>query len=443
MKKGFKKIISNAGYLFGEKIITLLLGLFVSIWVARYLGPNDFGLWRYAESLIGLVMALATLGTTQIVIRDLVDNPEKEGEILGTAFSLMLGGGIVTAVLIVIVGFWLNNDFLTRVLIIIASTNLIFQAFTVFDYWFQAKVLSKYSVFARTSAQIISSLLKIVFILFGLGVIYFSFTIVIIGLTHAIVWFYFYNRMSDSVSFQQWHIDFEYAKSLLKDSWPLILTGLSVAVYMKIDQVMIKDILDADAVGNYAVAAKVSELWYFIPLSIASSVFPSIIKSKKDSVEKYYQRLQYLYDVLGGVGIYIAIPMTFLSSYVILLLFGSEYEQAAPVLSIHIWSGIFVFLGVARSRWIVNENYQFYGMIFTIIGAIANVGLNYILIPTYGIMGAAWATVISQGLSAWFLAVLFNKTRVAFKMHTKAIMKSLLILPVIKSVQQVLKEAKT
>src|SRR6056297_561373 len=123
----FLKILSNTGYLFSEKIITLFLGLFVSIWVARYLGPNDFGLWRYAESLVGLVMALATLGTTQIVIRDLVDNPEREGKILGTSFALMLGGGAVTAALVVLVGFWLNNDSLTRILIIIASTNLIFQ----------------------------------------------------------------------------------------------------------------------------------------------------------------------------------------------------------------------------------------------------------------------------------------------------------------------------
>jgi O-antigen/teichoic acid export membrane protein len=239
-----------------------------------------------------------------------------------------------------------------------------------------------------------------------------------------------------------WGFDPDYAKGLLKDSWPLILSGLSVAVYMRIDMVMLKSMVDANTVGNYAAAVHVSELWYFIPMAVASSVFPSIIKSKKDSIEKYHRRLQYLYDVMAGMAIVIAIPMTFLSDFVIQLLFGTEYALAGGVLAVHIWAGIFVFLGVARSKWIINENYQFYGMLFTIVGALSNVALNLWLIPLLGIMGAAWATVISYIISAWATGIFIKETRVAFFMQGKAMLRAVMVIPAYHSIKSIYREAK-
>ena len=438
---GFRKILANTGYLFGEKSINMVLGLAVGVYVARYLGPNDYGLLQYAQSLVGLFTAIATLGTTQIVIRDLVNEPsEREGKILGTAFLLMLAAGIISALLVIIVGFWLNKDSITRLLIVIVSVNLIFQSFHSFDYWFQSKVLAKYSVYARTSAQIIVSILKIIFILLSVSVLYFAFAVVITGMISAFLWNLHYHRQGKSI--KDWSFDPDYARGLLKDTWPLILSGLSVAVYMKIDQVMLKNMVDANAVGNYAVAVRVSELWYFIPMTIAASVFPSIIQSKKDSIEKYHRRLQYLYDVMAGMAIAIALPMTFLSSFIINLLFGNEYAMAGGVLAVHIWAGIFVFLGVARSKWIINENYQFYGMIFTIAGAVSNVVLNVWLIPILGIMGAAWATVISYIISAWATGIFVKETRIAFSMQGMAILRAVMIIPAYNSLKSIYREAK-
>jgi O-antigen/teichoic acid export membrane protein len=436
----FKKIIRNTGFLFGEKVINMGLGLFVGIWVARYLGPEDYGLLQYAQSLVALVAAIGTLGTTQIVIRDLVAKPkEREGQILGTAFFLMLIAGFFTALFIIGIGFLLNNDSLTRLLIIICSVTLVLQAFQVFDYWFQSKVLSKYSVYARTSATVIVSILKVGFIILSLNLVYFALAVIISGVISTSIWIFNYKSLGKKLS--SWSFDSQYAKILLNDAWPLILSGISVAVYMKIDQVMLKSMVDANAVGNYAVAVKVSELWYFIPVTIASSVFPSIINSKKDSIEKYHRRLQYLYDVMAGVALIIAIPMTFLSDLVIQTLFGSEYVLAGGVLAVHIWAGIFVFLGVARSKWIINENYQFYGMIFTVTGALSNVVLNLWLIPISGIMGAVWATVISQAISAWLCAGIFKNTRIAFIMHTRSIVNAILIYPAIRSIKNIFREA--
>lgn len=438
---GFKKILSNTGYLFGEKVFNMILSLLVGIWVARYLGPDDYGLWQYANSLVGLVTALATLGTTQIVIRDLVNEPEeKEGSILGTSFILMIVAGSITAITVIGIGFWFNDESVTRWLIVISSVNLILISFNAFDYWFQSKVLSKYSVFARTSAKLVASVLKVCFILLTLSVIYFALAVIIGAVVKIIIWLYSYKKENREV--RKWNFDVSYAKGILKDSWPLIVSGLSVAIYMKIDQVMLKSMVDANAVGNYAVAVKISELWYFIPMAIASSVFPAIIKSKKQSKEIYYKRLQYLYDVMVGMAVAIAVPMTFLSDPLINVLFGPEYSLAGGVLAIHIWAGIFVFLGVARSKWIINENYQFYGMLFTLVGAVSNVALNIWLIPIWGIIGAAWATVISYVISAWATGIFLNKTRVAFFMQGKAILRAIMIIPIYNSLMSIHKEAK-
>lgn len=438
-KTGFKRILSNTGYLFGERVFNMVLSLVVGIYVARYLGPNNYGLWQYANSLVALFTAVAGLGAANIVIRDLVNAPGRESEILGTTFSLMLAAGVVAASLVITIGFRLNNEIITRWLIVIISVSLVLQSFHVFDYWFQSRVLAKYSVYARTVARVIVSLMKVIFIFLSLSVIYFALTAIISGIVAGVIWVYSYNKRDNMSS--GWSFSPEYAKGLLKDAWPLILSGISVAVYMKIDQVMLKNMVDANAVGNYAVAVKISELWYFIPIAIASSVFPSIIQSKKESMEKYYRRLQYLYDIMAGVAIVIAIPMTFLSGYLIVLLFGDEYASAGGVLAVHIWAGLFVFLGVARSRWIINENIQWYGMVFTIAGAVANVLLNIWLIPTMGIMGAAWATVISQAIAAWITGYFSSHTRISSNMILKSIISALLIYPCYTSIKSILKEA--
>lgn len=440
LSSGFKKILSNAGYLFSEKVFNMALSLIVGIYVARYLGPEDYGLWQYAQSFVGLFIAVSGLGTTNVVIRDLVNQPkEEEGKILGTTYLLMLVSGIFLTIVSISIGFWLNNDTVTRWLIIIVSVELVLQSFTVFDYWFQSKVLSKYSVIARTSAKIIVSSLKILFILLSLSVLFFALTVIITGVVNAIIWKYYFSKQGKSIA--DWRFNSDYAKALLKDTWPLILSGLSVAIYFKIDQVMLKNMIDSFTVGNYAVAARISSLWYFIPVTIAFSVFPSIIISKKENEEKYYRRLQHLYDFMVVLSVAIALPMTFFSDEVIFFLFGEEFSMAGGVLALHIWSGIFIFLGVIRQKWIVTENLQIYRMYFSFLGAVFNIALNLWLIPLLGIMGAAWSSLISYALSGWLLAIIFKKTRIAFRMQTIAILNTLLVYPSIKSMNEIIKEA--
>ena len=417
--QGFMKYFENTSWLFAEKILRMIVGLFVGVWVARYLGPEQFGLFSYAQSFVGLFVAIAGLGLNGIIVRELVKDESKRDALLGTAFKLKLIGALLALIALAIAVNLSQQDSLTTLLIFIIASATVFQSFNVIDSHFQAKVLSKYIVYANIISLLISSIVKIWLILNDAPLLYFAYSILFDSFILMCGFLYFYRYKRYFIS--QWFFDKKLARSLLKDSWPLILSGLVIAVYMKIDQIMIKEMLSVEALGQYAAAVRISEAWYFIPTVIASSLFPAIINAKKQSEALYYARLQKLYDLMVWMAIAIALPMTFLSDWVVNLLYGEQYNQAGSVLIVHIWAGVFVFLGVASGKWFVSENLQIFSTINTTIGAIVNVGLNYILIQRMGIEGAAWATLISYFVAAYLCLVLNNKTRKNFINLTKSL----------------------
>jgi len=420
--KGFKKYFANTSWLFLERILRMVVGLFVGIWIARYLGPDRFGLLSYAQSFVGLFSAIATLGLNGILVRELVQYPKKENELLGSAFILKLFGAFLTLLILYIAIHFTSNDTYTNILIFIIASATIFQAFNVIDFYFQAKVMSKYVVFANSFSLLISSFIKIILILNQAPLIAFAVMIVFDSLVMAIGYIYWYFKVKKEFFLRKIKFQFDIVKQLLKDSWPLIWSGVVVAIYMRIDQVMIKEMLDNKAVGNYAAAVRLSEAWYFIPMVISSSLFPAIINAKKISEKLYYERLQKLYDLMVWISVAIALPMTFLSNWVVNLLYGSQYNQAGSVLMIHIWTGVFVFLGVASSKWFVTENLQIYSFYRTFAGAVLNIILNLILIPKLGINGAAIATLASQMTAAYLFDLLTTTTRRMFIMKTKSLL---------------------
>ena len=209
------------------------------------------------------------------------------------------------------------------------------------------------------------------------------------------------------LKFRQWQFKSSTAFILLKDAWPLVLSGVVIAIYMKIDQVMIKNMLSNKEVGYYAVAVKLSEAWYFIPMAICTSLFPAIVKAKQVSEKLYLSRLQKLYDILAWMAIGIAIPVTFLSDFIIETLFGAKFLPAAPVLTIYIWAGVATFLGVASSQYLISENMTRLSFFRTLMGMIINVILNLWLIPIYGIVGSALATLVSYSIAT--ISIVFSK----------------------------------
>ena len=419
-QSNFRKYFANTSWILGERILRMGVSLFVGIYVARYLGPERFGLLSYASSFVGIFAALATFGLDEVVVRELVKTPEQREKILGTSFLLKLVGTLLMWAAILVAIPFTENDFQTNILIIIIAFGVLFQAFNVIDLSFQADVKSKYVVHAQFVQLIISSIVKIILVFNEAPLIWFAsvFFLDAIVLALGLVFTYLHN----SNKIFSWKWSYETSKNLLHDSWPLIFAGIVVSVYMKIDQLMIKEMLGAKEVGLYAAAVKLSEAWYFIPMAIASSLYPAIINARVFQKEVYYQKIQNLFDLMVWIAVSIALPTTFLSTLVVEFLYGKEYLGSSSVLIIHIWTGVFVFLGVASSKYLLAENFIKKTFYRTFIGALLNIIMNYYLIRIIGIQGAAISTLVSHFFAAYLYYFFDKDLRNMFIFKTKSLL---------------------
>ncbi len=422
------RYFTNTSWLFFEKILRMVMGLFVSIWVARYLGPDQFGLLSYVQSLVALVASISTLGLNNIIVRELLNSKTKDGEIFATSFVLKIVASIfVFIILSLFIGIF-SIDRNMNILIYIISFSIIFQSFNVVDFYFQSKVLSKYIVYINIITLFFSSLIKILLIINESSLVYFALVIlfdnVVLAFGYIYVFIYKSQINKTDLVFKK-----DVAISLLKDSLPLIFSTLVVAIYMRIDLIMIKEYIDTNAVGLYAAATRLVEACYFIPIIITNSIFPAIINSKNNK-RLYYERMQKLYDLIVIFAIFIVLPMSFFSNWFIEFLYGYDYKGAIDVFIVYIWTILFTSLGSVGTKWFISENLQKYLFYRTLYGASINIILNYILIPLYGIVGAAIATLISQIVTSYLFNITNKKFIYNFKLQTNALLLPFRILGV-------------
>jgi O-antigen/teichoic acid export membrane protein len=419
-RRGLTNILNNIIWLFFDKFIRLGVGLLVGVWIARYLGPEQFGLMSYVIAFVSLFAAISSCGfSTGIIVRDLVQNPSEVDKTMGTALALQVLCGIFAfGFAILTINYIRPDDNQVQTMVACLAALMIPQATNVIRYWFEAQVQSKYIVWTENGVFLFFAAVKIVLICTQAALMAFIWTLFAEGMSVAIGFIIVYSMRGGRI--RTWLIRINRAKILLKDSWPLILAGVAYMVYMRIDQIMLGQMLGNEAVGIYTSAVKISEVWYFIPIAFASSIFPSIIDAKKKSQTLYYERLQQLFNLMVMLSLAVALPMTFISYWVVDLLFGDAYHQAGAVLAVHIWAGIFSFLQAAVGKWFLLEGLQKYSFYRMLSGAVLNVVLNLILIPKFGIIGAAWATLASMACSCMFFNILSKKTRPVFFMQCRS-----------------------
>ncbi|MFA7193551.1 MAG: flippase [Candidatus Paceibacterota bacterium] len=416
--QGFQKYFKNTGWLFAGRIFSLAISFFVGIYVARYLGPSNYGLMSFAISFVGIFGVLSSLGIDEIVNREIVKNHNIKDKIIGTAFFIKISGSVLAIFFIFLASFAITDEMFTLILIWLFSLHYVPQAFNVIETYFQSQVLSKKIVKAQILSGIISAVLKLGVILLNKGIFWLLFIYVVeIAL---VALFLIVAFLKSGHHFKNWKFDKKIALSLLRDSWPMILSGLSVGVYMKIDQIMINHFLNNEATGIYAISVKLSEIWYLIPTIIGASIFPAIINSLSVSNEKFESRLSKLYFVMFWSSLIFSAVVSIFAQKIITLLFGEQYIGATPVLQVYIWSLVAVSLGIVIGKYLIAKNLTKITLYTTIIGALLNIVLNIILIPKMGIAGAAYATIISY-LVVNFSIVLFKDSRAHFLLITKSI----------------------
>lgn len=418
-RDAFRRYFFNTSWLIFEKILRIFTGLFVGIWVARYLGPEQFGLLSYAQSFVFLFSATATLGLDAIVTRELIKDQSKRDILLGTAFFLKLFAAVITILLLFLIVRFTINDYYSKSLVMVIASAMVFHSFYVIDFYFRSKVLAKFVVFSQLISLCVSSLIKIAFILCQASLMAFAVIVIFDSFVLSMSYIFFYKNYR--LEIKLWKFDKETAYSLLRDSWPLIFSGIAISFYMRIDQVMIKEMLSSEAVGQYAVAVKLSEVWLFITVAVTNSLYPAIVNAKKKSEYKYKLSILNLYRLLVLLSISISLLIFFSSKQIVLITFGNQYSQSITLLQLYVWSIIFVFLNNASWNWYITENLQRLATIKLFIGAFLNIILNYLFIKRYGLIGAVYATLVSYSFSTYFGNLLFKKTFENFVLQTKAL----------------------
>jgi O-antigen/teichoic acid export membrane protein len=416
---GFQRIARATGWHMVGHVARLITGLLVGIYVARYLGPEAYGVLNYAISFALLFSALARLGLGDIIVRELVAHPDREAETLGSAFALQVASGTLALGLAAAAAWATQADATTRLMIVVIAGGVFFDAMSAPAEWFKSKVLARPVVLAGLIGTGVASVLRVVFVILGKPVIWFAWPALIeaVVTTALIVAFY---RRYPSPPLASWRPYLERMGGLLAHSWPLALSGGLVVIRQRIDQVMIGEMLGPIEVGWYAVAARLSLLWHFVPFALATAAFPAIVRARETSGKLFEARMQMFFDLMLWLAVAIALPATLIAEPLVRFLYGDAYAPSALILQIHIWSLVFTSLGIAAGRWLIAEGLTRIVLSLSVMSVAGNILFNLILIPRYGAVGSAWATLVAASLVLiWRFS--YGPTRPAAVMMLKAL----------------------
>lgn len=399
--EGFRKYFKNTGWMFFGQMFSLAVSFFIGAWLARYLGPENYGIFNYAIAFLSVFGFIAPLGVDAILSRDLVAHPDKRDELIGTAFVLKLIGGFVAFSLASISAYFLETNYVVKWIVVIFSLNFIFYSFQVFSIYFGSIVQSKKNVKSQFLASFISSILKVILILSKLGVIWLAAVFLLEIIIQSLGYFVNYKRAH--LYIKNLRFNKNLALDILSKSWLLMLASAAAFIYLKVDQIILGRMMGVEEVGLYSAAVKLADVWYFLPGIICSSVFPAIINAKKQNEIIYKRRLKNLYLLMFILSICIAVPVSIFAKTLMFLVFGPDYISGVSALQIYVWAGVGFFVGVAVNQYLMSENMLKTIFWLNTLTMSVNIILNIYLIPLLGMNGAAWATFISYLILPFFV----------------------------------------
>jgi O-antigen/teichoic acid export membrane protein len=411
---------ANTGWLLGDKVVRLGVGLVVNVWIARALGPSEFGLLSYTLALTGVLSAVATMGLPELLVRDLVREPERAQTIVASALALRLAGALLALILAVATALVARPDEPRAVLLsAMLGAGQFAVAMDVVDQRFQAMSNVRSIVLIRNAVFGLFALLKIAALLLHatVGIFALLITMELITVAASLYW----RARHQGLRFGLLHICTVECRRLFHQAWPLLLRLLAIGVYMRLDQVLIGQMLGDRAVGIYAAAGRASEIWHLAPASLLLALAPQLTLRHQRSTVDYENRIVTLFRAFLAVSIMVGIFFSVCSPWIIRELYGSRFIEAAPVLAIHVWAGVFVAFGIVANNWLINMGLIRVALYQALIAASVSIGLNLIMIPVFGIIGAAFSLVVSQCMSGLLLNAVFPATRPLFRLQCRAL----------------------
>jgi PST family polysaccharide transporter len=417
---GLQQIGPNICWLVGDRLFRMAVGVFVLGFVARYLGTAQFGILNYAISLTAIFASVASLGIEGIVIREMVKNPKQTDLILGTALILRLLGGSLAALTVSLAAWITRKESADSIvpLIVVVSIAFLPQSFEVIDLWFQKHILSKFTVLAKAGAVLLGGGVKIFLVKVQAPLVWFCGAVLLDSILSAVALVCVFQGRGESV--RRWAVSAALGRSILRDSWPLILSGLLVAIYMRVEQLLVMNMLGSASMGIYYASVRINEMWLFIPTYILSTIYPLMVDKRQTDLIGYHQRLQHAFDLLTGLGYLIALAVSWLAPAIIPWIYGVNFQTAVPILLIQAWTAPIIFSGTVRAQYLLLENRTIYHTWSALIGIGLNVTLALWWIPRLQARGAALAALVGYFVSAYLTSVLFGELRECAAIQTRA-----------------------
>lgn len=403
------KNLKNSYWIIGEQIFQMALSLVVGLLTARYLGPSNYGTLSYTASFISFFTAISGLSMEGVMVMKLVAHPNEEDVYLGSAIGYRFVSAILSSIAIGGLIVVLNpGDSLKLLLVSIQSGQLLCKSFEILDAWFQKRLQSKYVSIGKMLASIIVSGYKIFLLVSMKDIVWFAFSNTLSDLVIALVMYFFYKKQSHA----KLKFNIKKANELLSESYHFILSDVMSACYLQLDRIMIGFFIDEANVGFYSIASIIVTLYNFIPIAVIKSFRPTIIKLFEDGNYPLYKlKLEQLISGIFWMNVFFAVVISVFGKLIVKILYGMAYIEASNPLILLCWARIFAITSMTRMIWILCEKKNKYVKNYVFIGFVVNLVLNLIVIPKFGIDGAAFTTLITEIIVCVCAPLLFKETR--------------------------------
>lgn len=415
---GYRRELVNMSWLVIDRLLRILGNFAIGIAAARLLGPADFGAFSYTQTVAAFLALFVTLGFNGVVVKRLVDRPEEAATTLGSAVVGQAAATIVVIVATLAVALGIVAD-RNAVLVAIVACGLALRPTEIVRYWFEANVNARRAVIADNSAFVASGAIKVGVLVYFRTVEALAWTLVVEQVLSGICLIIAYR--TDRLRPLQWHVDLRVLRQLVSDAWPLLLSGLAVALYMRIDQVIIMAARGSAETGLYSAAVRVSEIAYVLPAVVATSFFPRW-QALMGEPERHRLAVQSTMTVLVMASAAIALALSLGAGPLVRQIYGESYVQAAPVLAVHAWTCVFVSMGILGNQWYLSHGLQRRTLLCTVLGASSNLAINLLLVPRMGAVGAAVANLSAQVISTFAADAFSAKTRPLFLLKAQALL---------------------
>ncbi len=410
-----RKIAGNAGWIVAEKLVRMALGVVVGAWVARHLGPVSFGEMAAVLSFVAIFQAVAAMGLDGTVVRDIAREPARAPALLGTAFALRLGAGVLCwAGAVGAMALWRGAGDERVWLAAMAGSTLVLQAADAVDLWFQSQTQSRRAALARLVALLLTAATRVALILSDAPMSAFVAAFALEALLSAVALGVAYRRHPCA---QRWRASAASAAALLRECWPFVFSALAATAHSRVDLLVIAHAAGPRAAGLYAAMLPLSMAWAVLPSALQVSLAPQIARLRSSDPAAYRDALVRAFRLFFAAGLGVSLATAAAAPLLVGWLYGPDYAEAAPLLAVHVFTNVFIGLGIAHTLWLINEGRFVLRLYGNLLAGALSVLANLWLVPRHGAIAAAWVAVGAQAVAAVGINALMARDALALQLR--------------------------